>query len=1493
MNRHFSPQRGFAVVLVLIAIGLAGAMAVLFLSSVASERRGVNLYSRQSQARHLAETAVNLVLTQINNATKEGIGTGQWISWASQPGMIRTYNSSGALSNAYKLYSWDNLVEAGTAFNPVSGAEVPSATWVSQPAFFTDLNAPINNVYPIVDPAAMSKVEGFRIDASNPVATAATTGSAPMPVKWLYILQDGSYVTPSGGSGVQATVPGASGTNPIVGRIAFWTDDETAKVNINTASEGAYWDWPKGASADELQFAANPPVKGEYQRISGHSATTCISPVLPELRKGGASRWSSNSANSTYLTELQNLYGMTPRIEWGGNGDGSQGGTQPVSSYSQSYTFAASGTNYATPDVITADSDRLYATADDFWFQPGRAANTALSNAGLTAADLSKRLFFLTANSRAPETTLFETPRISLWPITWPNPSSFWSKLASISTSNSAFSGRHGTAPTVVAPTSSLTSNKWLTPQENLLAFCSTLNASGTAGAGPRYFFQRQQPDSPTADWAIQRNQQLVTYLRSAFDQRVPGFGCSPASKWGSDNADWIALNCFDYARSQVNQTTKESTPANPIVAGKNELGYSYTGLSARSIWISGANNGNYYEPNSFTVTPLRADFNGKTYVTEGAYPTLDQVSLVFYATDRNEPAAPGSTGTNANGTYINPNRDGSAASIANPANWVNLINVTGTGGNPAAPAGMKVSCQTTSMRAVMLFHFSGLSQVLSYAPVFWIKVTGSPFSVNGSGINLPDSSGRSLVQWNSMDRGVLMNRNFFPLYDYTGSVNTLVPKVFANPAETGSSGANVWTLTSSPISINAASDSFTFPFRGSKITVSIYAPDPTNLNTDPTGDSSKLVSSQDVDFSSWNVDLPIPVAPRWNVRDGATKPTVANTWAGGENVPEIDWSKEPPAATATALSNRPIVYAYCAGTSTNKISTDFAQRLKLMLGRNTINSTGGGPTQLFAEGRTASSGTDRAYDLRYTTTDFSNVQGASLITPYDTVISMVASPDDNSGGDPRVVKTGSTAFKRIDNLSAFSGATSNELFSSTAYPRTTAKQQFHALGSPGNEPMATGYRTAPKFQNSTALATSGYASVTLNQMGNATTNPSSLGWIGDETNVTMNLDPTWDWTSMPGNSRDGGFVNRPDQDYQSLYVDSSASSYVTVPYFQVYGQYSSSGTAYFMPNRQIPSPVMLGTLPSSLTQGWQTLCFCPNPGQGSSHPGLGTANPPSATGSPFSAAPDHLLLDFFWMPVAEPYPISEQFSTAGKVNLNYALAPFSYIQNGGTSYIQRKTALDAVLKPVWINAMRQNTAPDYKSWYNMSKYSSSDQHTRYPINIDETLKAFDYKFLQGDIFRSASQICEMFLYPNDPSDTSDPVPPLMSANSPLKTWDSANSNIKTWWNNYTLTSDNGREEPYNAIYSRVTTKSNTYTVHWRVQALRKGTGNQGVWDDAHDAVQSELRGSTLVERYLDPNATNIPDYAANTNYFSAPGDVKPMSAYYKWRIVTENYFQP
>jgi hypothetical protein len=41
-----------------------------------------------------------------------------------------------------------------------------------------------------------------------------------------------------------------------------------------------------------------------------------------------------------------------------------------------------------------------------------------------------------------------------------------------------------------------------------------------------------------------------------------------------------------------------------------------------------------------------------------------------------------------------------------------------------------------------------------------------------------------------------------------------------------------------------------------------------------------------------------------------------------------------------------------------------------------------------------------------------------------------------------------------------------------------------------------------------------------------------------------------------------------------------------------------------------------------------------------------------------------------------------------------------------------------------------------------------------------------------------------------------------------------------------------------------------------------------------------------LIERFIDPNATDIPDYATQV-------DAEPLSNFYKWRTVSDTYFQP
>jgi hypothetical protein len=100
------------------------------------------------------------------------------------------------------------------------------------------------------------------------------------------------------------------------------------------------------------------------------------------------------------------------------------------------------------------------------------------------------------------------------------------------------------------------------------------------------------------------------------------------------------------------------------------------------------------------------------------------------------------------------------------------------------------------------------------------------------------------------------------------------------------------------------------------------------------------------------------------------------------------------------------------------------------------------------------------------------------------------------------------------------------------------------------------------------------------------------------------------------------------------------------------------------------------------------------------------------------------------------------------------------------------------------------------------------------------------------------------------------------------------------------------RERPYSNIYSRVTTRSNTFRVHMRAQVIRKARSVAvDTVDPVKDAIVSEYRGSTLIERYIDPTDVSavIPDYAASSNPLSQPS----LETFYKFRTLESKRFSP
>lgn len=535
-----SRPRGAALIAVLALIVLMAALVTIFLVRTATERSASASYDAAAGTRLLAETTVNLVQATINQATTGTNGT----AWASQPGAIRLFDSSGNLTSLFRLYS-GTAVASTTSNGAVLANDIPPANWASQPAVWVDLNKPVtvagfggsnSLVFPILDPRdpknpgsptspnVLTSLDGFSITAA-PGSTALQP--APMPVRWLYILRDGQIVTPINPTATGVTVPGATGDNPITGRIAYWTDDETAKLNVNTAAGSfstwsgttvlpAPWDVPRFRMLDDRNlFSRNQPVQGEYQRYPGHPATTDLSKIFSALGVPMGTYPGSQTAAGT----SSSFFDLTPRFD---DKTGSKGGT-------------INTTTSNTPITITPKNDRLYTAPGEMLFRPDRTGNPGASPF-VSKQQMESGKFLLTSHSRAPEVNLHGTPRIAIWPI----------------------DSEYGQNPTPSNTT------KLASTFDKLIAFCST---TGLAPVFHRYYFQRHDSTSPTNDWTqIARNQDLYGYLQHLSGEAIPGFGGDFATKYSGGERNQILTEIVDYIRctNLYDHSIKDADPSNP-----------------------------------------------------------------------------------------------------------------------------------------------------------------------------------------------------------------------------------------------------------------------------------------------------------------------------------------------------------------------------------------------------------------------------------------------------------------------------------------------------------------------------------------------------------------------------------------------------------------------------------------------------------------------------------------------------------------------------------------------------------------------------------------------------------------------------------------------------------------------------------------------------------------------------------------------------------------
>lgn len=1671
-------KRGVALILVVSVLSLMTILMLAMFSATDNEFKSTQGYVAAQDARRLGDEAVNLTIAQLQQASLPLVGNVTRVITATQPGEVRSYSTDGTFLSAYKMYSASQMQVTGGVETDLLKADIPPNDWDSHDNQnrWVDLNEPIIRAavngtssaaeiyFPIVDPRAyltsatqipntpanQVNVEGFSYTDTPPdVGTnasdgvvAGTTGRIngivlpaggapdsavsnsqrlPMPVMWLYLLQDGTMGTLDASNKFQRSGAGGgavSATNPIVGRVAFWTDDETGKINVNTASEPTYWGTPRFFHEREHGWSQMPPTAKEYQRFPGHPATVALSSVFyPDVP--GINSFDLFGQKDPLLTQninkMQRIYDIVPKIARGG----SVCGTKVFVQDDEAGFSLASQVN-----VAASVTERLYASLDEVLFSPDMSGNvrklndewvpkdvtsaaTPIIDKTIYGRDLRQTLersrFFLTASSRGPDFNILGLPKVTMWPVSYYN------------------------------------DNDHRTVYDKLIAFCSTFKGSGDN----TYFFQRARAHDANYDISITRNAQLMTYLKSLVNSTMPGTSNTSSNshgslgdKYGQDNMNTILVQIFDYIRSTnlyddilSNKNVQTSTtglsetqvytnaPAefytytNPLrfnVRSTDQGGNAVTprtvsddgwpghGTVSPSIWNVGsakyrgmarmftiseiglhfictADGGtgdpvkdhSYVEPTSGVASGGRGceriDFNQtNTYVNEGqsnAYsylpPSADNKAYWW----SNYPPKPlrDQYGTKVS-KYRSPTTDNPNVHPGyDPANW----NCTLAAGTPLAKNQKRI-------QALLDFEIFCPAEGWTLLNPEWTIV------LDGSYVSAITVNGNSI--WSTSRNVVLKsNKNLFsantnmgrsggavdPVGIYSGRRSNGLGDMPKDPGYDSSAQTNVHAALDN---CDLASNFFTVTGNANgQSTMALRFP------------GSQGMSISLYDTHNWQTATPIQTFTVNFAAGGTTITTVTpelvttstnkRTYVSGGVVHTqrcVDaprwWSFSYGGCLGRYQRNGIITptnidsWGYAAPTPEGSLTQRLGGRFRL---ENDSTSVQSSPGPVYTALQRANVNTNTGVPA-----------SAALIYALPTGITGVNDPDTGLKYDKEygadVVRSIIPALGDYRVVASRYNVpatmwTPHRLWTATDPNTGTFYYQAHnfcahnALDAGCDTNLATNSRpNKPQFvraypnNNATLLNMS-------TRMPDIPQDPTS-----GNTPALDALNSFLDFDNGPGDSRDGAYCNKPDEgNFSALNYQFSGVGEKTFRNGYYYTTYEmepdkTANDSYFTPNRLVSSPVMFGSLVTSVFvppvgftlsgydlansgRPWQTLLFRPHvtptqAGAAAVAQYTGTTTPVGGGMSVHPGAqnpPDHYLLDLFNMPVVEPYAISEPLSTAGKINLNYQIVPFTYIRRATAVYAAMKGEL---IRAVSISdngnsASTTTTAYSYKNgaslpagqtfpplaFYTETGSSVAANNGHYwhrRVDPLETTKQLDERFLMNTsnlpkrqgLLRSASQICELHMIPSnymfDPASGRYTAPSSIFT-MPASSAQTREQNMQRFWSVHALTGDNTREEIYSRLYPKFTTRSNTFRVHVRAQALKKTRATAAETFDVNngDKVLSEYRGSYLLERYIDPNdATNIlPNYGASSNPLSLPS----LETYYRFHVLEVKRFAP
>lgn len=1426
MHRTGKNHRGVAVVTVLVVISLVFLTIVTFLISSRTEKKVGRLQNDKIRSRDVADVATKLVVVQIRDATAEG-------AWASQPGVIRKWNKDGSFDRGFKLYSDETMIERDEKSLVFSDfAELVDTDWNRFPWIYTDLNEPVASgsvpAFPIADPGAQDRYafDGFAFNQGEESLT-APENPLPMPVKWIYQLKDGSLGTLSENRKFvpfrEEGVP--SERNRIVARFAFWADDETCKSNPNIHAGGLAWD--SGFAGDSFSYSrqvALLPAHNESQRYSGHPANTSMAPLF---FPGKPQPWLLNRK------ETEKLYDVVPRIAPGGSRNGTD--------FPDWKNKEKSGVNL--------DQEPLFASVDEVVFNPDRSLRELPGVATEDPADfLDKAEFFLTVSGASPEVTFGGLPRVSLWPV-------------------------------------SIDEDEGRTPLDKAISAAAEIERESSEPLG--FYFQRKNADSATADYSeIRRNQELYSYLAGQLERDISGIGKSFADKYSKHERLQILTQIFDYIRctnlhddalfgaeSEDFRLPYDQNSSDHVTFTNGRVSADFPAgefQTSRNVPRARAHKGHGQ------VTPIVIENEGGMKTKgHGRFFTLQEMAVQVIA------CADGGDGTGGGESRIEY-RDGQR--IHEPpleeifSNFPPLPFFVKRGKEETWPNWLTELAETDPDLLDRAFDPREWNWQLAWLdPNYEAAMPQGKF--DRSLLVDPEitrlKAGERLVQagliWSMVcpaAGSVPINPDMLVDFSIDGmQFNDLA----GNPVRIGWRDKIDFGLDKQPSTT----------WRSSRVHSSLRD-GPFGGIKDPRFFQSagvQLPGEIEIDdyLERFHMPVNVPILGRTSPLDrnfDAAKPFqqyyyVTRPFRIADSV----------SMTAGQVSVRIYSAGRSSGTEFSAPQVDdsvLVQELELGFPPFEVS----GPTLASGfrncnvdnvvepSGLNAmtfwSLGWEGANPLRASVGRLATSQGynSDVIQNSDVVQSVVLQSLDSRSLNTKIRVGLDDAYFRPHHRYEIPGT----------------RQPFHR-----EQPLAHHFYSGPNYTRfGGSFQTTGEIWPLWYKYPVCGIIENDAQKYGDfDTGFYISSPGSWINKPMEGN---GHYLEAFDRDlygwdptvrdWDWWNLDNSQRELRRIVTFPG-GDEGPFLPSYYTPNRIVNSPGVFGSLAVGTTwdQAWRTLLFRPNVGgkNVATHPGGASDHVPA----------DHRIMDLFWMPIVEPWGISENFSTRGKVNLNYQILPFRHIE--------RTTALRGVLDSETMLCVPNKWIRSYKRRYGLGYHwrdnpfggDLREASLRMAIGADDTLDQFGKRFEDSEhptIFRTASEICDIHLVPAPlggeekfPSKTGTYVPTLEQMEN------------GRYWSDHALVGEDARERPYSNIYSRVTTRSNSFKVHVRAQALIQAKRDKGedysTWNEETDQVVSEHRGSATIERYLDFGNAKVPDYATDPD---APG----LDSFYTYQIV-------